>query len=64
MINLSQKRTCEGCKALEQYQGGTNKCTLGYSFDKNWKPIEPCPKPKTIMELFESRKLYSKNANA
>jgi hypothetical protein len=59
MIKLSQKRTCENCKALYQSQY-INKCELGYKFDKYFKPIEPCPKPKTYIELIECRKWYIK----
>lgn len=49
-MKLSQKRTCSGCRALEfgQY---SDKCLLGYSFDKKHVPQEKCPKPTTISEL-------------
>lgn len=59
MIKLSQKKTCENCKAIYQSQY-VDRCELGYSFDKHFKPTEPCPKPKTFMELIECRELYMK----
>lgn len=45
-MNLSQKRTCFGCKALEN-----GNCKLGYSIGlfasslNDFMPCEPCPKP-------------------
>jgi len=51
------KRTCNGCKALEEFG-----CSLGYeTIEKSKsfkgfptiyirKPLEECPKPKTIRE--------------
>lgn len=59
MIKLSQKKTCENCRALEQYQY-VNGCILGYVFNEKFKPLEPCPKPKTWNDLIECRKRYIK----
>lgn len=58
MIKLSQKRTCEGCKALYMEQGGTHRCELNYKYNEHFKPSEPCPKPKTIMEFYECMEWY------
>lgn len=52
------KRTCNGCKALDAIQ--ENKCGLLYKTEKIYfkniivecKPLEECPKPKTIKEYF------------
>lgn len=62
MIKLSQKRTCEGCKALIQpvWSRYIFICSLGYSFDEKYKPLEVCPKPKTIADLIECNKYYKK----
>jgi len=57
MIKLSQKRTCNNCKALLQEQY-LSRCELGYNFNKDYRPVEICPKPKTILELIECWKLY------
>jgi hypothetical protein len=29
-------------------------------FDKQYKPTKPCPKPKTIKDLFECEEWYKK----
>lgn len=44
-MKLSQKRTCDRCRALYigQYD---SKCLLGYKI-KNFSPETPCPKPCT-----------------
>jgi hypothetical protein len=61
MIKLSQKRTCEGCRALDIILfKPLIKCTLGYDVNTKFEPLEPCPKPKTFMELFECQRLYKK----
>ena len=59
MIKLSQKRTCESCKAMYQSQY-IDRCELGYQFDKHFKPLEICPKPKTYSEYYECRQWYMK----
>jgi hypothetical protein len=59
MIKISQKKTCNGCKALDLRQN-TSQCLLCYSFDEEFKPKEPCPKPKTYMEFIECRENYQK----
>jgi hypothetical protein len=56
------KRTCNGCKAFEAIQ--ENKCGLGFKIEKIYykqivvecKPLEECPKPKTIREYIHYRK--------
>lgn len=60
MIKLNQKRTCEGCKALYMEQGIIHRCNLGYKYDSHFKPLEPCPKPKTCMDIIECEKWYKK----
>jgi hypothetical protein len=57
MVKMSQKRTCEGCKALDQRQY-INDCLLGYKFDEHFKPLEICPKPKTYEQYIESKQWY------
>lgn len=58
-MKISQKRTCEGCRAL--YQGQyIDKCELGYMFNEKFKPLEQCPKPKTLNELLECIEWYKK----
>ena len=62
------------CKALSSYLGCGHRntyCTLGYKtshrkvcisfvyYDKDIKPMEPCPKPMTYYELIEAREKYS-----
>ncbi|MFJ8247385.1 hypothetical protein [Peribacillus asahii] len=53
------KRTCNGCKALEEDMGS---CSLGYKIKGvnhpkyieitiEYKPLEECPKPKTNTEF-------------
>lgn len=51
------KRSCENCKALGLYP---IKCDLGYKIiiktlsfvEVSAKPLEQCPKPRTIKEYF------------
>jgi hypothetical protein len=62
------KRSCYNCKANEG-----SRCSLGfetkkihvpilYGLDVIEKPLEPCPKPMTIMQLikFEDSEEYQK----
>lgn len=55
------KKTCNSCKALDETSG---YCMLGYKSEKihhptyieliiNHKPLEECPKPKTIDKFIE-----------
>ena len=47
-IKISQKRTCNGCKALVSHAAQGCTCTLGYPLDSdNGIPSKPCPKPTT-----------------
>jgi len=55
-MKISQKRTCFGCKALYfDYHEGS-RCLLNFKTrigkDGLVSPIEPCPKPKTKIELY------------
>lgn len=59
MIKITQKRTCAGCKALSQEQY-TSDCLLGYKFDRHFKPLEPCPKPKTNDDFCECHRWYKR----
>lgn len=55
---MRMKKTCAGCRASSE-----NSCQLGYRFkqvhgEKTFlgvhienKPLEPCPKPKTLKDL-------------
>lgn len=63
------KRTCDGCRALNTIF--EPKCDLGFKILANkqycginigWKPLEECPKPKTIKDYFylRSMKMYGK----
>jgi len=58
-IIISQKKTCERCKALKLDQGWYS-CKLGYDINQNGIPLEPCPKPKTYTEEFLCREYYKK----
>lgn len=62
MLKLSQKKTCENCKALLLLQYST-KCELGYDFDAYFKPLEPCPKPKTYADFVQCVKWYMKKGD-
>ena len=53
-MKLSQKRTCNGCKAFD-FDMGRGECELRVKIDyKTLSPLEPCYKPKTIEEYFEA----------
>jgi hypothetical protein len=45
------KKTCEGCRASEFH----NECSLGYAC-REYTPLEPCPKPRTIRQLIDAPK--------
>lgn len=53
-MKISQKRTCNGCKAED-----LKSCALNYKVENVFmlgrivgnKPLEPCPKPKTHDEF-------------
>lgn len=59
---VTQKRTCNRCRSLVVGTSGTevDQCGLGYKtetysrYGSGWitetKPLEPCPKPLTIMK--------------
>lgn len=49
---LTVKHSCNACRASDSH----NDCSLGFGC-RNFKPTEPCPKPKTINTLVEYRKL-------
>lgn len=50
---LGRNKSCNKCRASENH----NECSLGYVC-KDYKPLEPCPKPLTIKALVESIKFY------
>ena len=59
-IEIKQRKNCSGCRCY-----ALNQCELGYLLKTDRifkgiilssKPIEPCPKPITISQYFESRK--------
>lgn len=66
------KRTCNDCRALDGHSSNSSySCELGFKVEHNDmhgkfnvrkipKPLEECPKPKTINQLFEAEKEYSK----
>lgn len=46
------KRTCNGCITLVVDSMPLYKCELGFKVDsKEGKPLEECPKPKTISDF-------------
>lgn len=63
-MKISQKRICGDCKALDTTFHSI--CLLGYSISMDWdskkcinvniRPIEPCPKPLTNLELVKLNK--------
>lgn len=61
-MKLSQKKTCEGCRAIRfNFPRYGYNCSLEYEVregvfrgQKTAVPAEPCPKPKTNMELCEA----------
>lgn len=68
-MKISQKKTCEGCKAINEIQGSTMDCKLGYHNKGRYdsfialpkiEPQEPCPKPKTYKELIDAEEKYKK----
>lgn len=49
-MKKSQKRTCNGCRALS-FDRSWAECFFGYKIDqKDIRPKEPCEKPLTNME--------------
>ena len=69
-MTIKKSRTCNGCKAmLRGWNGHSDECTLGYTLEHRrgpydiriGYPAEPCPKPKTNMELVNApRKSFHK----
>ena len=64
-IRLSQKRTCNGCRACVSEWS----CEFGYKVAPKgtiagriymWKPLEPCYKPKTMSEYLLAKELTEK----
>jgi len=49
------KKSCDGCKALEidYFDNYSYFCGLNYKITKDYKPLEECPKPKTIIKYIE-----------
>lgn len=61
IVRISQKRTCDGGRAMDDGQGSAMHCLLGYNNQGKWRghfreiyPHEPCPKPRTIAEYIEA----------
>lgn len=52
-MNTEQHTNCNGCHALNAMKW---ECALGYPVAaiKFFKPLEPCPKPRTSDELKEA----------
>jgi len=56
------KKTCFGCKALDQSHNYSYYCSLNFGIQATYKPktglidtvkpLEICPKPQTTKELF------------
>jgi hypothetical protein len=67
---MRPKKTCNGCKALEEGQGRPSSCALGLADEETTKfsdgsslttPVPPkagCPKPKTLVKLVELLKTH------
>lgn len=63
MLKISQKKNCNGCRALDGIYLNSS-CLLGYkveTFEKNRhfgiyesRPLEPCPKPLRIEDYLLS----------
>lgn len=52
---MKTKDSCARCKALK-FASGTSYCELGFRIDnKSRFPLEPCPKPRTYLDLLECR---------
>lgn len=50
-MKISQKRTCEGCRAVDWWTHNSITCELKFNIDgKKGIPLEPCPKPKNNRE--------------
>jgi hypothetical protein len=50
-MTLKQYKTCTGCRANEN----ANECSLYFAL-RDYKPLELCPKPKTIVQLINASK--------
>lgn len=64
-MKLKNPRTCNGCKAMFRgWCGDLDQCILGYDLEQRKGPYgisigypgEPCPKPKTNMEMVDAPK--------
>lgn len=52
---MKDKKTCAGCRALKSCSSASY-CELGFRInEKNSVPLEPCPKPRTYLDLLECR---------
>ena len=55
MMKITQKKTCNLCKALHKAEGTDPACLWGYSIDQeSGSPLEPCPKPLTQADFQSS----------
>lgn len=66
-MKLSQKRSCNSCKALMSKGYTGSDCCLGYKIEDAkvvfgttvaYKPTEPCPKPLNNNDLCDATKHY------
>lgn len=66
-MKLSQKKTCEGCRAF--VESSSNMCELGFNNRGRHdavlgmniiQPQEPCYKPLTIAQLYEAKDIIQK----
>lgn len=70
-MKLSQKKVCKGCKSINEFNG---RCELNFKIERlpaihnypvdEYKPIEPCYKPKTNDEWFEAREIIFKQVKS
>jgi hypothetical protein len=72
-MKISQKHTCNGCRAYEEYFDGRLHhagCWLGYSQVENRippgallgaYPTEPCPKPRTHKDMWNCARKKQKD---
>ena len=63
-MKLSQKKTCNKCKAFYVHTGHPNpECSLGYKIiTEGYIPAEPCPKPITNREYIVAIDYYKKTS--
>ncbi len=55
------KKTCFGCRAFDNSEPFRPICQIGYKLNIYGKPLEPCPKPKTIESFLIQLTIKSAN---